>query len=161
MTGVQTCALPILSTIPGATARPCEAKIGFANDLSIATAEASTPEPTYGIFIISHKPWNVPSSPYGPWSNGKTTSIPSVRRSISLPLSTHGSPLLFFPNGFFESNWSHAPSLSLIPIKRGSYALRSIALRTPSAEMQEISCSLLLPPQKIATRLMIYLRSSI
>jgi hypothetical protein len=42
---------------------PWEAKIGFANDLSIATADARTPEPTYGISAISNKPWIVPSSP--------------------------------------------------------------------------------------------------
>jgi hypothetical protein len=40
----------------------------------------------------------------------------------------------------------------LIPIKIGSYALRSIAESTPAAEMQEISCSLDRPPQMIATR---------
>ena len=34
------------TTIPGAVAMPWELKIGFAKDLSIATAEAKTPDPT-------------------------------------------------------------------------------------------------------------------
>jgi hypothetical protein len=60
---------------------------------------------------------------------------------------------------FIESGWScgsknHFPDL-LIPIRTGSKALRSIADRTPPAEVQEISCSLDLPPQIMATRFFI------
>ena len=50
--------------------------MGFAKDLSIATADANTPEPTNGISAISRSPWIVPSSPYGPCNTGKTISIP-------------------------------------------------------------------------------------
>ena len=42
--------------------------------LSIAAADANTPEPTYGIPASSSNPWIVPSSPHGPCSTGKTTS---------------------------------------------------------------------------------------
>jgi hypothetical protein len=45
---------------------------------------------------------------------------------------------------------SHFP-LFVIPIKIGSNLFRSMAFRIPFAETQEISCSLLLPPQMIAT----------
>ena len=41
--------------------------------LSIASAEPSTPEPTYGTLASSSRPCTVPSSPIGPCSNGTTT----------------------------------------------------------------------------------------
>ena len=47
---------PSLTTIPGTVAMSWEANIGLANDLSIATADARTPEPTYGISAISSSP---------------------------------------------------------------------------------------------------------
>ena len=47
---------PAFTTTPGAVAMSCDAKIGLANDLSIATADARTPEPTYGISAISRSP---------------------------------------------------------------------------------------------------------
>ena len=47
--------------------------------LSIATALASTPAPVYGIPASSRNPWSVPSSPYGPWTTRKATSIDSAR----------------------------------------------------------------------------------
>ena len=43
-------------TKPSATLIPWAAKIGLANDLSIATADAKTPEPTNGISAISRSP---------------------------------------------------------------------------------------------------------
>ncbi len=42
--------------------------------LSMLTALASTPAPTYGTPAISSRPWMVPSSPYGPCSTGSTRS---------------------------------------------------------------------------------------
>ena len=42
--------------------------------LSIATAEAATPAPTYGTSAVSSSPCTVPSSPCGPCSTGKTAS---------------------------------------------------------------------------------------
>ena len=46
----------------------------FITALSMPTAEASTPAPTYGTLASSSSPWTVPSSPYGPCSTGKMTS---------------------------------------------------------------------------------------
>ena len=45
-----------LTTKPGTTFIPWDAKIGLAKDLSIATALARTPLPTYAMFAISQKP---------------------------------------------------------------------------------------------------------
>src|SRR2546430_9220178 len=42
--------------------------------LSIASAEPSTPAPTYGTPASSSRPWTVPSSPNGPCRTGKTRS---------------------------------------------------------------------------------------
>ncbi len=43
-------------------------------DLSIPTAEAITPAPTYGTLPSSNRPWMVPSSPCGPCRTGNATS---------------------------------------------------------------------------------------
>ncbi len=58
----------------GPTGSPKERNTRFMYSLSWPTAEASTPEPTYGTPESSRRPWRVPSSPYGPCSMGKTTS---------------------------------------------------------------------------------------
>ena len=47
------------------------------------SAEAVTPEPTYGTSASSSRPCTVPSSPNGPCSTGKTTST-----SVSAPAAT-------------------------------------------------------------------------
>ena len=54
----------------------------FAIALSIATAEPSTPLPTYGMSASSSIPWTVPSSPSGPWSSGRTTVWPGRRDRV-------------------------------------------------------------------------------
>src|SRR5512141_3515679 len=41
--------------------------------LSIPTADAATPHPTYGTPSASNRPWTTPSSPTLPWTIGKTT----------------------------------------------------------------------------------------
>jgi hypothetical protein len=47
--------------------------------LSMQSADAATPAPTYGTSAISRTPWSAPSSPNGPWRIGSTTSTsPSV-----------------------------------------------------------------------------------
>ena len=56
--------------------RPCAANTTFITALSMPTADASTPDPTYGTLASSSSPCTVPSSPYGPCSTGKTTSRP-------------------------------------------------------------------------------------
>ncbi len=53
--------------------------------LSIASAEPSTPEPTYGTPASSSSPCTVPSSPKGPCRTGKTTSTaPSVAGTLDV-----------------------------------------------------------------------------
>src|SRR5699024_5725600 len=47
----------------------------FMKCLSMPTAEASTPAPSYGTPSVSKRPWTVPSSPLGPCSSGKATSM--------------------------------------------------------------------------------------
>ncbi len=53
-------------------------KSTFATTLSMPTAEASTPEPVYGMAIASRRPWMQPSSPQRPCSALKATSMPSL-----------------------------------------------------------------------------------
>ena len=57
-----------------ACGNPRAANTSLATALSMPTAEASTPAPTYGMLASSSSPCTVPSSPYGPCSTGKTTS---------------------------------------------------------------------------------------
>ena len=75
----------------------------FITALSMPTADARTPAPTYGTLASSSSPWMVPSSPYGPCRTGKitsrfrpvTTACPSsravgARRSIERIVSSLG-----------------------------------------------------------------------
>jgi hypothetical protein len=67
-------------TVYGPTGSPAEASSTFITCLSIITADAVTPDPTYLTSARSSRPWMVPSSPNGPCSSGKTTSTsPKVR----------------------------------------------------------------------------------
>ncbi len=50
-------------TTYGPTLSPKEVNTRFMYSLSWPTAEASTPEPTYGTPESSRRPWRVPSSP--------------------------------------------------------------------------------------------------
>ena len=56
---------------------PARASSSLKTTLSMRSAEASTPAPTYGTSSSSSRPWTVPSSPNGPCSTGKATSAPS------------------------------------------------------------------------------------
>ena len=53
---------------------PAFSNMLLAMSLSMASADGRTPHPTYGLPAISKTPCIVPSSPYGPWSTGNTTS---------------------------------------------------------------------------------------
>ena len=66
------------TTTPRGTSSPAAARTCFATSLSIASAEASTPEPVYGTPMVSRSPWMRPSSPQVPWSAMSTTSIGSA-----------------------------------------------------------------------------------
>ena len=106
----------------------------------------------------------VPSSPNGPCKSGKTISIarffpPEVNPATSATTAgadsgTEGSVVPEISIGWPSGIRTHLPAL-VIPIRTGSYRVRSIAPSTPPAEIQEISCSLLRPPQIIATRFFI------
>ena len=63
---------------------PSAASILAAIALSMAKADASTPEPTYGMPTISSMPWSVPSSPQGPCSAMKATSMRRLPSTISM-----------------------------------------------------------------------------
>ena len=65
-----------VTTACGVSGRPRAAKSTFITALSMPTADASTPAPTYGTSASSSRPWTVPSSPKGPCSTGNTTSRP-------------------------------------------------------------------------------------
>ena len=58
-----------------------------ARDLSMHSAEASTPEPVYGSPRSSSIPCTVPSSPNRPWSALNTQSKPPSRRTSHVPPS--------------------------------------------------------------------------
>ena len=58
--------------------------------LSIASADAATPEPTYGIPARSRSPCTVPSSPNGPCRIGRTTSTEASAASVP-PSAVTGS----------------------------------------------------------------------
>ena len=65
------------------SAGPVAANTSFIAALSMPTADASTPAPTYGTLASSSRPCTVPSSPYGPCSTGKTTSRPRPETTAS------------------------------------------------------------------------------
>jgi hypothetical protein len=65
------------TTSYGPTGRPAAENSTFCTALSMPTAEARTPAPTYGTPASSSIPWMVPSSPKGPCRMGNTTSISS------------------------------------------------------------------------------------
>ena len=87
-------ALPLARSVrrrAAPTGSPAEARTIFMYALSIPTAEARTPDPTYRMPAISNSPWIVPSSPNGPCSSGKTTSTVASARGGSPASDTTSS----------------------------------------------------------------------
>ena len=140
--------------------------------LSIITADAVTPDPTYLTSARSSRPWIVPSSPNGPCSSGKTTSTsPSVRggapasctarvRSVALvgTMTLAAAPSISgtWPGASRSASGSSGtrtqwPSLAM-PTGTTSYRSRSSASRTLAAVAQETACSEDRPPKTRATR---------
>ena len=74
-----------------ATGTPLSRMTDLNRSLSIASAEAVTPAPTYATPASSSRPWTVPSSPKGPCSTGKTTSNPPSGSTSPLPATGTGS----------------------------------------------------------------------
>src|SRR5262245_34047605 len=158
--------------------KPASLNSVFMTALSMPQAEASTPQPTYGMSAISSSPWTVPSSPYVPWRTGKITSIGVLSSAFDAlsPLKP-GSPasetaeLSNLSNSFSKisrvgavrswrdrSGLSHLPELS-IAIGTTSYLLLSICSITVFAERTAISCSPERPPKITPTRSFIKLQS--
>ena len=103
--------------------------------LSIATAEASTPAPTYGTSSSSSKPWTVPSSPNGPCRTGNTASAPSRPPEGSASAGRPERPAPVAVDAHGDASWP--------PCR---------ARRAPTAaEDSETSCSLERPPARTAT----------
>ena len=67
-------------------------KARFIATLSIPTADARIPQPTYGTPSVSSSPWTTPSSPNGPCSSGNTTSSTASTVSGSPTGETTTSP---------------------------------------------------------------------
>ena len=116
------------------TGRPRSASRRFVTSLSIDTADASTPAPTYGRSASSSSPCTVPSSPKVPWRTGNTTSIPG-----------------FAPGSGEIARGCHRPS-GVMKIRWTSYLAGFRPLTMDSAERSDISCSPLRPPYRTATR---------
>ena len=119
----------------------------------------------------SSSPCMVPSSPYSPWSSGKTTSSSSFS---TLPSSLNTSKALSFVSGeitaftllsfqapLFTASTSgtrsHSPSL-LITIILTSYLSVSMASITLAPLTRETSCSLERPP--ITTASLVFMSTS-
>ena len=67
--------LALVTTSPSGTSSPLATSTVLAITLSIASAEASTPDPVYGMPRVSSRPWSLPSSPHGPCSAMNAMSI--------------------------------------------------------------------------------------
>ena len=158
----------------GATATPAPCSTVFVKCLSMPSADASTPLPTYGRPSSSSSPCTVPSSPNRPCRIGNTTSTspserdPPIRRDdrelarrrrlrASAPAIRCRRPPAARGRARTASASSgcsvHAPSW-VMPIGTTSYLVRSIAPSTPPAVAQLIECSLERPPKRSATRIM-------
>ena len=89
---------------------PWKPMTSFASALSMATAEASTPLPTYGTSISSSSPCTVPSSPSGPWRRGITTTGPDTVADVSIGVGDSDSPTASSRSG----SWSGPAARALI-----------------------------------------------
>ncbi len=157
-----------LTSNQGTCGMPCCCKTSLAIALSMANAEPSTLEPTYGIPASSSSPCTVPSSPIGPCSTGKTTSISAprplgsdcdVEETATSRVSTSGSA---GPSSAKRGDdavscaigsapVSHCPS-RVTPMGIASNRSSFSAPSTVCAERSETSCSPDCPPKMTATR---------
>ena len=139
---------------------PFACKTCLATPLSMETALPSTPVPTNAIFASSSSPCTVPSSPSGPWSNGKTTVCVSTSESPTKTEIDVGSPSVdsFSPMCSDPRLRSaiacvakfHLPS-RVIPIALMLYFDWSRARSTCAAVTQLTSCSADSPPNNTIT----------
>src|SRR5271163_1969617 len=136
----------------------------FCTSLSMPTAEASTPAPTYGNPASSINPCTVPSSPNVPCKTGNTTSTPTLGCPAAGPNGTSvatlgsGGSTTRSPDFSTSANiftepvpTSHRPSFE-IPIGTASYFSGSSARITEAAEASDTSCSPERPPKSTPMR---------
>ena len=97
--------------------------------LSMATALASTPAPVYGMPASSRKPWSVPSSPNGPWTTRKATSIASASERTAARGARRSSP-----RGDRPASGPHAVR------RRATSSLGLAAPTRPASEVPSPSC---------------------
>jgi len=151
--------------------RPASFSRRFITSLSMPTAEPSTEAPTKGTSAIFSSPCTVPSSPKGPCSTGKTTSIgPAAAGFAAATTSGLPPPAGSRWTGLAESLsrirfgssassrkaaascFSQRPALSM-PMSVTSYLSWSMASNTFFADCRETSCSADFPPNRSPTRI--------
>src|SRR5271156_3231866 len=148
----------------GTIGNPACSNSRFCTSLSMPTAEASTPAPTYGNPASSINPCTVPSSPNVPCKTGNTTSTPTLGCPAAGPngtkvaaLGSGGSTTRSPDFSTSASNFiepvptSQRPSFE-IPIGTASYFSGSSARITEAAEASETSCSPERPPNSTPMR---------
>src|SRR5271156_4049688 len=148
----------------GTIGRPACSNSRFCTSLSMPTADASTPAPTYGTPASSINPCTVPSSPNVPCRTGNTTSTPTLGCPAAGPNgtrvaalgsggSTTRSPDFSTSAGNFIERvpTNQRPSFE-IPIGTASYFSGSSARITEAAEASETSCSPERPPKSTPMR---------
>src|SRR5277367_4693066 len=148
----------------GTIGNPACSNSRFCTSLSMPTAEASTPAPTYGNPASSINPCTVPSSPNVPCKTGNTTSTPTLGCPAAGPNgtkvaalgsggSTTRSPDFSTSASIFTDPvpTSHRPSFE-IPIGTASYFSGSSAPITEAAEASDTSCSPERPPKSTPMR---------
>ena len=124
-----------------------------------------TPQPTYGTPATSSAPWTVPSSPPWPCSTGSATSTASGRAGPSAGSSTRpnpgtsatpevaGAPSHAGSHGSVPSGQSRQHPSRVMPTSTRSKRPSRAAI-TFFAERHEMSCSVEVPPNMRATRVM-------
>src|SRR5580658_8673345 len=148
----------------GTIGNPACSNRRFCTSLSMPTADASTPAPTYGNPASSINPCTVPSSPNVPCRTGNTTSTPTLGWPAAGPngtkLAALGSGGSTTRSPDFSTSASslidlvptnHRPSFEM-PIGTASYFSGSSARITEAADASETSCSPERPPKSTPMR---------
>src|SRR3954447_5709202 len=156
------------STVCGHTSTPASRKTSFPSRLSIATAAAATPPPTYGMPLSSSAPSRLPSSPPVPWMEliaastwrsrsplkrdppGAAKGAPSRPRRSSQGSARAGASRPNAPMSRRASPVHQRPSRARYTGTGSCFG--SITAISCCALMMETSCSTDGPPNRTATR---------
>src|SRR5580658_5414527 len=148
----------------GTIGNPACSNRRFCTSLSMPTADASTPAPTYGNPASSINPCTVPSSPNVPCKTGNTTSTPTLGCPAAGPNGTRVAALgsggnttrspdfSTSANSFIELVPTNQRPSFEIPIGTASYFSGSSARITEAAEASDTSCSPERPPNSTPMR---------